>query len=52
MDISRFDASCCDICGNRGPCGWCGRREWFPKIVEKTDDKKQEKQANEKEVQK
>lgn len=34
MDISRYQARLCDICGNRGPCNWCGRREKLEKYVE------------------
>ena len=38
MDISRYQARLCDICGNRGPCNWCGRREKLEKYVELDDE--------------
>ena len=38
MFISKRDVSFCDICGNRGPCNWCGRKEWIPQYIEEKDE--------------
>ena len=48
MHLSRYQARLCDICGNRGPCNWCGRKETYEKYEEK-DDIIEEKPTNEKE---
>jgi len=45
MDISRYQARLCDICGNRGPCNWCGRREKLEKYAEDESEVKHEDDA-------
>ena len=45
MDISRYQARLCDICGNRGPCNWCGRREQLEKYAEDEREIKHEADA-------
>ena len=47
MFISKRDVSFCDICGNRGPCNWCGRREKFEKYEEDEREIKHEENAGE-----
>ena len=38
MNISRSQAGQCDICGSRGPCLYCGRKERMDKIVDEKND--------------
>jgi len=45
MDISRYQARLCDICANRGPCNWCGRREKLEKYEEDEREIKHEENA-------
>ena len=45
MDISRYQARLCDICANRGPCNWCGRREKLEKYAEDEREIKHEENA-------
>jgi len=45
MDISRYQARLCDICANRGPCSWCGRREKLEKYEEDEREIKHEENA-------
>ena len=47
MFISKRDVSSCDICGSRGPCNWCGRREKFEKYEEDEREIKHEENAGE-----
>ena len=45
MFISKRDVSSCDICGSRGPCNWCGRREKLEKYEEDEREIKHEENA-------
>ena len=45
MFISKRDVSSCDICGSRGPCNWCGRREKLEKYAEDEREIKHEENA-------